>query len=123
MLRWMDGFEIYGLTETFMVEGVGGAAAWSEIDETNLSTTNPATGTYHMRMTASDNFPQRMRRALSQTKEVAGFAYRFALTALPDTENANTRLTLVDYRNVVNGEQFRINCGTEGSIHAYGAGL
>lgn len=123
MFRWMDGFEHYGLTETYMLEGVGGAAAWSTVADWQLSTTNPATGTYHMRCSADINFAQTMRRAVGQSKQVTGFGYRFALTALPDTENVNTRLTLVDFRDVVNGEQFRINCGTEGSVHAYGAGL
>jgi hypothetical protein len=65
MLRWMDGFEHYGLTETHMTEGVGGAAAWSEVDSGwTLQSANPATGTYHLRLrsaiaSALPTFPRR----------------------------------------------------------------
>jgi hypothetical protein len=121
MLRWVDGYEQYGATAR-MLEGVGGAAAWSEMNEFNLSTANPATGTYHMRASASDNFSQRMRRALGQSKQVSALGYRFALTSLPDTEGV-AYLALVKFRDVANTEQCRINLGTEGSVHAVGAGL
>lgn len=129
MLRWMDGFEQYGTVETHMLEGVGGAAAWSDLNEANLSTINPATGTYHIRMTASDNFSQHMRRALGQSKQVSGFGYRFALTDLPDDEipgsgpGTNVHMTMVEFRDVSNNHQCWVNLGTEGSVHALGAGL
>jgi len=52
MLRWFDGFEHYGV-KARMLEGVGGAAAWSQVSGNwALSTADPATGSYHMRMTA-----------------------------------------------------------------------
>lgn len=122
MLRWMDGFEHYGVTETYMLEGVGGAAAWSAVTGCSLSTANPATGTHHMRMTAAINNAQRMRRALGQSKQVSGLGYRFSVTDLPSQEDT-THLTLVGFRDVSNNEQCAVWLGTEGSVHAVGAGL
>ena len=124
----MDGFEQYGASETHMLEGVGGAAAWSTVDSWALSTTNPATGAYHMRCTAAINFSQTMRRALGQSQQVSGLGYRFALTDLPDEESTSTigfaaHMTLAEFRDVSNNHQCWINLGTEGSVHALGAGL
>lgn len=131
MLRWMDGFEHYGTTETYMTEGVGGAAAWSEVTGSgvSLSTANPATGTSHMRLASTTNFAQIMRRALGQSKQVSGLGYRLALTSLPDDEIAgtgpgtNVAMTLAEFRDVSNNHQCWVNLGTEGSVHALGAGL
>lgn len=122
MLRWMDGFEHYGLTETYMLEGVGGAAAWSDVISWTLSTSNPATGTHNMRCVAAGSSSQRMRRAVGQSKQVTGLGYRFALTALPSQEDS-TLMTLAEFRDVSNNSQFNIQLGTEGSVHALGAGL
>lgn len=124
MLRWMDGFEHYGLTETHMLEGVGGAAAWSTVSGATLSTANPATGTTHMRMTAAIATAQTLRRPLGQSKQVSGLGYRFAMTALPDIEedapdtSGGVYMSLVEFRDVANGEQIRVNLGTEGSVRA-----
>lgn len=125
MLRWMDGFEQYGDLETHMLEGVGGAAAWSTISGCTLSTANPATGTRHMRMTAASSFSQRMRRALGQSKQVSGLGYRFAMTALPSTEDPDSPviMTLAEFNDVTNNQQCYVSLGTEGSVHAIGAGL
>lgn len=126
MLRWMDGFEQYGASETHMVEGVGGAAAWSEVTGSgvSLSTANPATGAYNMRMVATSSFAQKMRRALGQSKQVSGIGYRLSLADLPDTEEAapdtsgGIYMSLIEFRDVSNDEQIRINLGTEGSVRA-----
>lgn len=125
MLRWMDGIEHYGTDETHMQEGVGGAAAWSEINGTVISTANPATGTYHMRMSAAINFAQIMRRAVGQSKQVTALGYRFAMTDLPDREEASggASMSLVRFKDVVNANQCRVHLGTEGSVRALGAGL
>lgn len=124
MLRWVDGFEHYGITESHMLEGVGGAAAWSQItSEFDLSTTNPATGTYHIRMDSGGaSGGSTLRRALGQTTQVAGFGYRFSLDDLPAEESADpldAALQMVDFRDVSNGQQCRVQMGTEGSVAAY----
>jgi hypothetical protein len=122
MLRWVDGFEQYGLTETHLVEGVGGGAAWSSTDNWLLSTANPATGAGHMRVAAQSNFPQLMRRALGQSSQVCGFGYRFSLADLPDTEGS-AYMTLGEFADVGNTTQINVRIGTEGSVRALGAGV
>ena len=126
MLRWMDGFEQYGTEETHLLEGVGGAAAWSEVTASSclLSTVNPATGSYHMRIDSSVGFgvSDRMRRALGQSKQVSGLGYRFAVDDLPDveedSESSGVYLSMVQWRDVGNIGQIRVNLGTEGSVRA-----
>lgn len=127
MLRWVEGFEHYGATETYMLEGVGGAAAWSQVDANwALSTVNPATGTYHMRLTEDTNGDDLlMRRALGQSKQVSGFGYRFQVDDLPSIENAtegDISLQMLEYRDVANVAQIRIQMGTEGSVRALRGG-
>lgn len=122
MLRWMDGFEHYGVDETKMLEGVGGASAWSEVNAAwDLSTANPATGTTHMRLTETASFGSLpLRRALGQSKQVSGFGYRFQVDELParEEDDGDQFLQMLDFRDVANGEQIRIQLGTEGSVHA-----
>lgn len=124
MLRWMDGLEHYGLSEAAMLEGVGGAAAWSQVtSEFALSTTNPATGTYHIRMDSGGaSGGSHLRRAFGQSTQVAGFGYRFSLDDLPATEDVNdldANLQMANFRDVSNNLQCRFQMGTEGSISAY----
>ena len=124
----MDGFEQYGTVETHLLEGVGGAAAWSQADVGDpgegwaLSADNPATGTYHMRLVEDTDGSQLfMRRALGQSKQVAGLGYRFQVDDLPAIENATAgdiSLTMLGFNDVGNSEQIRIHLGTEGSVRA-----
>lgn len=125
MLRWMDGFEHYGTSEAHMLEGVGGAAAWSEVHSSwALSTSNPATGSYAMRCTSATINAQKMRRPLGQSEQVSGFGYRFSMSDLPDTEedqvdtSGGIYMSLIEFRDVGNSEQIRVNLGTEGSVRA-----
>lgn len=121
MLRWMDGFEHYGTTETHMTEGVGGAAAWSEVDNSfALSTTNPATGTYHIRLTDDTTTPDNMRRAYGQASQVSGIGYRMSVDDLPGVEgydSSDFQLVLVDFRDVSNVNNCRVSLGTDGSVY------
>lgn len=124
MLRWIDGFEHYGTDENVLLEGVGGAAAYSQVDGSwDLSSLNPATGASHMRLTASGSGNTLIiRRALGQSKQVCGIGYRLSLDDLPTHEDyasvLDSQLTLVGFRDVANSRQFRVNIGTEGSVHA-----
>lgn len=120
-LRWVDGFEQYGALAR-MTEGVGGGAAWSQVENTwALSTTNPATGTYHLRLTDTSDPPSQLRRIFGVANQVVGVGYRFAVGDLPDTEGSLTeeRLILCDFRDVSNIHQCAIAMGTDGSVFAY----
>lgn len=124
----MDGFEHYGTNETHMTEGVGGAAAWSQVDLGDagkgwaISSASPATGTYHMRLTEENNGDiVIMRRALGQSKQVSAMGYRFQIQDLPATEDDlenSIAVRMLDFRDVANAQQFRITMGTEGSVRA-----
>lgn len=119
MLRWMDGFEQYGLTETHMLEGVGGAAAYAEM-EWVLSDENPATGTRHIRYNDTTAFGRPLRRVLGQATDVAGHGYRFSVDDLPGSEGTGGgRLIMSEWRDVSNGQQCHIGMGTDGSVVAY----
>lgn len=123
MLRWVDGFEHYGAV-AHMTEGVGGGAAWSQVDNNdwNISTANPATGTYHLRLSDTATTPKIVRRIVGTSQQVVGFGYRFSVEDLPSEEdtasNAGTQLSMVDFRDVANGQQCHVSMGTDGSVYA-----
>lgn len=127
-LRWFDGFDHYG-SLTHMTEGIGGGAAWSQADATGsgggwaLSTSNPATGTYHMRLTeggAGLINARQIRRVFGVASQVVGFGYRFSVEDLPSLEGVSTdsALCLADFRDVSNAAHFMIVMGTDGSVFA-----
>jgi hypothetical protein len=130
MLRWVDGFEHYGVIAR-MTEGIGGGAAWSQIDEVaagfggfELSTANPATGGYHLRLTGrsttTGSFPTKQaRRVWGESKQVVGLGYRFMVTDLPETEGlggGDTALVLAEIRDAANDTHFTVILGTDGSV-------
>lgn len=123
MLRWCDGFEHYGAI-AHMTEGVGGGAAWSQVDTSGwaLSTANPATGTYHMRLTtgASVSSSARMRRIFGIAKQVVGVGYRFSVEDLPSHEGLSSTgaVILAEFLDVSNVSHFAIVLGTDGSVFA-----
>lgn len=116
MLRWMDGFEQYG-TLARMTEGVGGGAAWSDVADWTLETSNPATGTYHLRMDDHGSFTRSVRRIFGAASQIVGFGYRFAISDLPSSEN-NGAVVLAEFRDVSNDVHTCVILGTDGSVFA-----
>lgn len=121
MLRWVDGIEQYGVAAR-MIEGVGGGAAWSQIDSGfAVSTSNPATGTYHLRLTATVSGGTNVaRRILGVAKQVSAFACRFSVDELPAEESYDiqeSQLCLVNFADVANSNHCRACLGTDGSIY------
>jgi len=121
-LYWMDGFEHYG-TLAHMLEGVGGGAAWSQVDAGfAISTANPATGTYHLRLTQTAGGGTNVaRRVLGTASQVAGFGYRFMVDDLPafeDYDELDSQLCMASFRDVSNVENCRVSMGTDGSVYA-----
>lgn len=116
-LRWIDGFEQYG-TKARMTEGVGGGAAWSDATTGwTLVTTNPATGSYHMRLTDDSNGFKGIRRIFGTASQIVGFGYRFNVADLP-TEESSSGLVLAAFRDVSNNEHCMVVMGTDGSVFA-----
>jgi hypothetical protein len=118
MLRWADPFEQYGAI-AHMIEGIGGGAAWSQVDDWgwSLSTANPATGTHHLRLSDSDTEDRIIRRILGVANDVAGFGYRFNVAELPELETDGA-LVMADFRDVANVTHTMIVMGTDGSVFA-----
>jgi hypothetical protein len=116
MLRWVDGFEHYGAI-AHLTEGVGGGAAWSEVvtnpgTDWSLSSANPATGDYHMRLTDGSGVTTTLRRIWGVAKQVVGAGYRFAVADLPSVEGAGVddpALVLAAVRDVANAEHLRLS--------------
>lgn len=131
MLRWVDGFEHYGVIAR-MTEGVGGGAAWSQVDETvddqggwTLSSANPATGSYHLRLTPPTSLGRGtkkvIRRIWGVSQQVVGLGYRFSVAELPSYEAVSRgegALILADVRDESNQSHFVLILGTDGSIIA-----
>lgn len=121
-LRWFDGFEQYGAL-SHATEGVGGGAAWSNIDPVTsgqgweLATTNPATQSYHLRLTDGGNGVKEARRIFGVASQVVGVGYRFQVQDLPSNES-DSGLVLADFRDVSNAPHFMIVLGTDGSVFA-----
>lgn len=121
-LKWADPFEQYGATAR-MLEGVGGGAAWSQVSSGwALSTSNPATGTHHMRLTEDvGGATILMRRVLGVASQVSGAGYRFNVANLPTNEDLDaldSQLCLMDFRDVANVSHCRVSMGTDGSVYA-----
>lgn len=118
MLRWYDGFEQYGAVAR-MTEGVGGGAAWSQVDTAAwaLATTSPATQSYHLRLTDNSDGQAIIRRIFGVASQVVGFGYRFAVADLPSQED-DSGLFLADFRDVSNVSHCSLILGTDGSIVA-----
>lgn len=122
MLRWADPLDQYG-AKAQMLEGIGGGAAWSQADSSwALSSANPATGTYHLRLTATAGGGTEVaRRVLGVASQVSGFGYRFNISALPafeDYDALDSQLVMVDFRDIANVSHCRVSMGTDGSVYA-----
>lgn len=122
MLRWADGFEHYG-AKARMLEGVGGGAAWSQAGaDWSLSSANPATGTYHLRLIDTSLAGAVLRRIFGTANQVVGVGYRFSTATLPSVEDTaddtKPQLVMADFRDVANLLHFRLGMGTDGSVYA-----
>lgn len=120
-LKWVDGFEHYGTDKNLMIAGVGGGAAWSQVSaQWNLSTVNPATGTYHLRLTATNNVAApKVRRIWGVASQVVGLGYRFNVADLPSDEGGvNSSLVVTDIHDASNVRHCTVVMGTDGSVFA-----
>jgi hypothetical protein len=88
MRLWEDGFDHYGSTEAFMLDGSYGVAG----NQLSLSTAHPATGTHGLlisRALASSSL-QGLRFVLPTAKDYIGAAARFYFPSLPQENNRAT---------------------------------
>jgi hypothetical protein len=111
MLLGMDSFDYFGVTESFMLEGL-----WSEIVTAsagwNLSTTNPRTGTHCLNMGGATG-GRVLRRQFGAAKTVVGIGYAIFMANMP---TANDRMILFEFRDAANAAQCCAVLQTTGAI-------
>lgn len=106
-----DGFDHYGVVAN-MTEG-----AWAEIGSSvMLVTTNPRTGTHHLRMSDATSSATTARRVLGGAKTTVGIAGAFYYPALPTSP---TSALIFDFRDANNVVQVSIGLDTTGTISAF----
>lgn len=119
MNRWADGFGRYGGTTAYMLNG-SSSQAWAQVDGGfSLSSANPRTGSWHLRM-ASDNAPGVSRRVFGEPLEevLVGFAIFCHTLPTVETNGATNGTILLSLRDQANTQQCRIYLGTDGAIEA-----
>lgn len=121
--RWCDGLGRYGTDESLMLNGSSGQA-WAQIDNSfALSTANPRTGTYHLRLTDSVG-PKRIRRVFGDALTEVFIGYALYVADLPNKESHGTTgggldgTELCSFRDAANAVQCRLLLGTDGGIEA-----
>lgn len=80
--EWIDPLEQYGGITNRMLDGV-----WAELNGVTLSTVNPRTGTYHLRINAGSN-NSGARRVLSGETQTCGLGFAFNISRLPGNERS-----------------------------------
>lgn len=109
MLLWLDGFDQYGLDETFMLDG-----AYASRDGINLSELNPRTGTYAIRLNAVNDGG--IRRVLGDDYAAVGAGMAVYMPTLPSNSTSYAPFDFRDNNNLV-------HCGiavtSSGQVYAY----
>lgn len=118
--RWCEGFGRYGGTKSYMLNGSSGQA-WAQVDSVfTLSSANPRTGLWHMRMAGSSG-TQNARRVFGAplTEVYLGKAiYCAGLPAHELSDGGNDGVFLFSLRDATNVIQCSIWLGTDGALEA-----
>jgi hypothetical protein len=108
-----DGFDHYGVIGN-LTEG-----AWAEVTTgggaITLVTTNPRTGTHHLRF-ATSSAVRTARRVLGGPKTTVGIACVLYMSQLP---SSNAAFVIYDFRDAANAFQVSIVVQSTGTISAY----
>jgi hypothetical protein len=127
--RWCDGFGRYGGDEAKMLNG-SSSNAWAQLDQGAsdwaLSSVNPRTGNWHLRMTDGIDSPIARRVFGAPLTEVFfGQALYFEQLPTneptPDTTN-KSGFFLAKFRTQANEPMVSVYLGTDGSIVVYRGG-
>lgn len=118
--RWVESFGRYGGNEAHMLNG-SSSQAWAEVDSAfTLSTANPRTGSWHLRM--DDGEPQGdVRRVFGEPLTEVFMGGAFYCHSLPTVEPTSGQTNLLatylfSIRDQSNVEQFYILLGTDGAL-------
>lgn len=111
MLLWAEGFDQYGLTETFMLDGL-----WSEVSINHvLSSAVARTGTYslsHNGGTSTPN-PNFVRRQFGSALTTVGVGAAFYPVSLPSVDD---QFCIAEFRDAANTAQIWVGMQTTGAI-------
>lgn len=124
MIRWADPFDQYGGDETAMAEGPAG---WAQIDgeEWGLSTANPRTGAWALRLTPGLSSHSMVRRVIGDSLAEAKVGYGVFVASLPTQEYPGDapfqggRIEILSFRDAANVVQLTFVLGTNGQVVAY----
>lgn len=119
--KWCDGFGRYGGTEAHMLNGASNQA-WADVGaDFSLLTTNPRTGTWHLRMVHGSQ-PSRMRRVFGEPLTEVFFGIAIYCHTLPVKESHGTTnggldgTEIASFRDIANAVQIRVLLGTDGGL-------
>lgn len=112
-LLWCDGFDHYGTSTARMLDG-----AYAEVGTSvSLVTTNPRTGTHHLRITGgSGQAATFCRRVLGGAKTTVGIGAVFYYTSLPSGNNCQR---VFGFYDATNATQLAIVVQSTGTIEAW----
>lgn len=122
MNRWCDGFGRYGGTLSFMLNGSSGQA-WAQVDSGfSLSSANPRTGGWHLRMSSgTDAFDRYARRVFGAPLTEVWLGKAVYCDTLPTFEaltsgDDDDATKLFSLRDQANNQQIWVMLGTDGAI-------
>jgi hypothetical protein len=112
-LLWCDGYDHYGTTNAKLLDGV-----YAEIGgSVSISTINPRTGTYSLRISGGGSTAQSwVRRVLGGAKTTVGMGAAFYFTALPTGNNSQR---IFGYSDTTNTYQIQIVIQSTGTIEVW----
>jgi hypothetical protein len=106
-ILWCEGFDQYGTTEDFMLDG-----AWGEVS-INLSSARARTGTYSLH---ADGNKAVSRRVLGKSVTTVGVGFGWFTEELPVD---SSKTVLVDFRDADNIPNVTVICGSTGTLDVY----
>lgn len=119
--RWCDGLGRYGGTKAYMLNGSSGQA-WADVGgDWSLSSANPRTGSWHLRM-VDGTARSEIRRVFGEPLTEVFFGFGIYCHDLPNSESVGTTdggltgVALACFRDVANGRQIRLLLGTDGGL-------
>lgn len=120
--RWCDGFGRYGGNEAHMLNGSSGQA-WAAVgSDFNLSTANPRTGLWHLRMVQVASGGNEIRRVFGAPLTEVFIGFALYCHTLPEIESTGTTgggiggTYICSLRDQANAYQCRVLLGTDGAL-------
>jgi hypothetical protein len=127
MNRWCDGFARYGGDEAKMLNG-SSSQAWAEVETGsaslwNLSSVNPRTGDWHLRLGDLGATNAKVRRVFGAPLTEVLFGQALYFERLPTVEpspgSVQAGFFLAEFRTQANDLMVSVYLGTDGAVAVY----